>query len=981
MPVTIAGSLMLATSAVSLFLSWGMLAVMAVFATAPKPAVRMAAVTPLVQKFTCPDITPKPFGTYIPNQKKAQELSLYLQETALELGKSLDIYARGQKGREQARQKIKDISQYRKNILTELLSHNPLLAARALLTAQEESRLNELSNNCVGKKARHAGTLEVRVADFFDRGFGLYDYRLKTAQGRTLTLRPVSGSEKLLSGTEVEVDGIEIGDEVLTDFSRGINQPNTEIGGLRIIQNTNNPPVYGDQKTLVVMANFRNTAQPSFTAEQAQSVMDEVRNYYQENSYNKITLSGFIDAKKSADILGWHDIPLFQTCDYEAVEKEAVKAVDANVNFKNYSRLVVIAPFPDAVVCGWAGIAQVDKVSVPTADGPAMMSVASINLSYANLLTIAHELGHGFGNLHANFYHCGDGVPGTSACEELEYSDPYDVMGFYYAGHYNAIHKEETGWLEPSSVLTISGNGEYPLKPIESDAAGVKALKIPRTGRGNYLYIEYRQPLGYDNQFTGADRKGEMHDTNVYGGALIHTPGEMGTRLIDPIPPSQNFLSALTADKPYRDALTGTTLSIVSQTPDALIVGVKEFKIVTENFSPHAGILSPLNGETVSGIIAVTAWALDENGIERVEFYTHDPYYGAAPRVTDYSEPYAFELDTTRMPNGRGDLYVVAYDTTGKRSESIFDRAFKIKNADPNPPTNVIITSPADNSTFNSSISVTAAAEDDVGVWKIEFWIDQGENPFGGDYFRPNAVDNNPPFAADISLGWIPAGLHTLRAKVYDYVGNVTESEAMNFTIEEKPPLVKILEPLEGQAVGDPPRQTFSIGIRDDTEVSSLTTYFDDRRATTLYGPFTGWVHEDSYNIVGILGYVDAGTPDGPHALRAVAAKHPFSAEAKVNIVVRIPTFRRGDADGSGAVDVSDAIYTLEGLFLKSGTVWSCEDAADSNDDGKIDLSDSINTLGYLFTGEGDIPLPGPLTLGRDLTTWDLRGCSVYPKS
>ncbi len=90
--------------------------------------------------------------------------------------------------------------------------------------------------------------------------------------------------------------------------------------------------------------------------------------------------------------------------------------------------------------------------------------------------------------------------------------------------------------------------------------------------------------------------------------------------------------------------------------------------------------------------------------------------------------------------------------------------------------------------------------------------------------------------------------------------------------------------------------------------------------------------------------------------------------------------FLRGDCNGDGGVDISDAIQTLGVLFLGGGE-FPCKDACDSNDDGRIDISDAINTLGVLFLGQGTIPLPGNQTCGVDPTGDDAQlTCESYSR-
>lgn len=85
--------------------------------------------------------------------------------------------------------------------------------------------------------------------------------------------------------------------------------------------------------------------------------------------------------------------------------------------------------------------------------------------------------------------------------------------------------------------------------------------------------------------------------------------------------------------------------------------------------------------------------------------------------------------------------------------------------------------------------------------------------------------------------------------------------------------------------------------------------------------------------------------------------------------------FRRGDANGSGDVDLSDAVKTFNYLF--AGGSIDCEDAADSNDSGETDISDGIFTLERLFQGGDPIPAPGPSACGVDPTP-DALGCDAY---
>ncbi len=118
--------------------------------------------------------------------------------------------------------------------------------------------------------------------------------------------------------------------------------------------------------------------------------------------------------------------------------------------------------------------------------------------------------------------------------------------------------------------------------------------------------------------------------------------------------------------------------------------------------------------------------------------------------------------------------------------------------------------------------------------------------------------------------------------------------------------------------------------------------------------------------------------------VRNVLTTHAFSVtpdiansftllNGRIGVIPDIATFFRGDSNGDGEVDLSDALRTLEYLFL-SGRPPACFDAADFNDDGRIDLSDPIATLEFLFLDRRKVP-PLPFPAASSDPTEDSMGC------
>ena len=87
------------------------------------------------------------------------------------------------------------------------------------------------------------------------------------------------------------------------------------------------------------------------------------------------------------------------------------------------------------------------------------------------------------------------------------------------------------------------------------------------------------------------------------------------------------------------------------------------------------------------------------------------------------------------------------------------------------------------------------------------------------------------------------------------------------------------------------------------------------------------------------------------------------------------PAFLRGDADGNGSRNVTDAVHILDWLFRR-GEPPACEASADANDDDRIQVTDAIFLFGWLFIrAPEDLPAPW-WHCGEDPTPGE-RGCEV----
>jgi hypothetical protein len=175
---------------------------------------------------------------------------------------------------------------------------------------------------------------------------------------------------------------------------------------------------------------------------------------------------------------------------------------------------------------------------------------------------------------------------------------------------------------------------------------------------------------------------------------------------------------------------------------------------------PTASISSPSNNATINGTVSVTATASDNVGVAKVEFYVN-----ASLQATDTSSPYSFSWNTTSVANGSYTLSAKAYDAASNVGSSA-NVSVTVNNTDTTVPT-VSISSPSNSATINGTVSVTATASDNVGVAKVEFYVNGALQ----------ATDTSSPYSFSWNTTSVANGSCTLSAKAYDAAGNVGQSQ------------------------------------------------------------------------------------------------------------------------------------------------------------------------------------------------------------
>ena len=154
--------------------------------------------------------------------------------------------------------------------------------------------------------------------------------------------------------------------------------------------------------------------------------------------------------------------------------------------------------------------------------------------------------------------------------------------------------------------------------------------------------------------------------------------------------------------------------------------------------------------------------------------------------------------------------------------------------ANTTPPT-VSINSPAAAASISGTVQVTGTATDNVGVTRVELWIDG----------QLNSTCASTAFACTWNSGSASAGSHTVQVKAYDAAGNMGSASESVSTIsptstikDTVPPTVAIVSPSNGATVNG--NVDISVSATDNVGVSQVGIYIDGGlKATLTSGPWS----------------------------------------------------------------------------------------------------------------------------------------------
>lgn len=259
-------------------------------------------------------------------------------------------------------------------------------------------------------------------------------------------------------------------------------------------------PVATERKAITILVNLTDatlcadpvtcTYNSTYVSNLLYQASHSMSKLYLNTSYGQLSFKADTNGDTKPDVVGPFNIGVSRVgCNYYSWASAADSAAQAaGVDLSLYQhKIYVLPPYGQLPDCGWAGVANVGCATVCRAWIAEPQSV----------MVYAHEVGHNLNMAHAGTDPENDGVM------NYEYGDLSDPMGISRSVH-NAVapHIHQLGWFNAfaNSLQTVTTGGTYQIAPIGNTPDGMlpQSLRIAKPDSGDYYYLSYRQPTGFD---------------------------------------------------------------------------------------------------------------------------------------------------------------------------------------------------------------------------------------------------------------------------------------------------------------------------------------------------------------------------------------------------------------------------------------------------------------------------------------------------
>jgi hypothetical protein len=286
-----------------------------------------------------------------------------------------------------------------------------------------------------------------------------------------------------------------------------------------------------------------------------------------------------------------------------------------------------------------------------------------------------------------------------------------------------------------------------------------QALVIPKPDTRDSYFISLRKPLGYDSGLYSTYQS----RVSVHRGS---TSSGMPTYL----------LATLGAGEAFSDSVNGYRFSVTSISNSAT-VSVEMATPTCARVAPGVSVTpisqSAAAGNSISYQITVTNNNNSGCGTSTFAFTprlpsgwssSHAPFTVSLDAGGSTSSTWTVTSPSTGVAEQSYAVFSTTYDTAATTSSSTAQGNYIVTTPDSVPPT-VKIVSPADGATVKGVITVSAQASDNIGVAKVELWVNG----------KLTNTDTSAPYSFKLNVNKL-RGEVAIAARAFDAAGNMTST-------------------------------------------------------------------------------------------------------------------------------------------------------------------------------------------------------------